>query len=159
MAVLNKNSTDFHRRILIIGFGGSILDCHKCDSKDTVHPECWPITVPDGDPYFPKVNASTGLPFCLHFIRSLPGQLTLGNINRLFRVICLSLFFCQHYYSQNLLSPFPFNLLFLLFIFPLFSMQEFVSSSTKLRHTWMQVTHTARIHVKRKSCGRLWGAA
>lgn len=62
----------------VLGFEGSILDCHRCDSKDTVHPECWPIKVPDGDPYFPKVNATTGLPFCLHFIRSLPGQLTLG---------------------------------------------------------------------------------
>ncbi|ODN04056.1 Peroxidasin [Orchesella cincta] len=60
------------------GFGGSILDCHSCDAKDSVHPECWPITVPDGDPYFPNYNKTTGLPFCLHFVRSLPGQLTLG---------------------------------------------------------------------------------
>jgi len=52
--------------------------CKECDSKQTVHPECLPIPVPNGDPFFPSINATTGKPFCLAFTRSMPGQLTLG---------------------------------------------------------------------------------
>lgn len=79
------------------GFQNSILKCNSCNSSVTVHPECWPIPVcewafklfhwfwilalqvPNRDPYFPRVNASTGEPFCLAFTRSLPGQLTFGE--------------------------------------------------------------------------------
>ncbi|XP_046386027.1 uncharacterized protein LOC124155895 isoform X2 [Ischnura elegans] len=60
------------------GFGDTILDCKACDSVATVHPECFPIPVPDGDPYFPRVNLTNGQPTCIPVIRSLPGQLTLG---------------------------------------------------------------------------------
>ncbi|KAG8228883.1 hypothetical protein J437_LFUL007620 [Ladona fulva] len=59
------------------GFGDTILDCKACDSAATVHPECFPIPVPDSDPYFPRVNISNGQPLCIHVVRSLPGQLTL----------------------------------------------------------------------------------
>ncbi|XP_043188890.1 peroxidasin homolog pxn-1-like [Amphibalanus amphitrite] len=60
------------------GFGDSILNCRDCDSANRVHPECWPISVPQNDPYFPPVNVSSGRPFCIAFTRSLPGQQTLG---------------------------------------------------------------------------------
>ncbi|MCL4120727.1 UNVERIFIED_CONTAM: hypothetical protein GTU68_004371 [Idotea baltica] len=60
------------------GFQNSILDCRDCQSQQRVHPECWPIPVPDNDPYFPSVNISSGRPFCIAFTRSLPGQQTLG---------------------------------------------------------------------------------
>ncbi|RXG68404.1 Chorion peroxidase [Armadillidium vulgare] len=60
------------------GFQNSILDCRDCQSQQRVHPECWPIPVPDNDPYFPSVNISSGRPFCISFTRSLPGQQTLG---------------------------------------------------------------------------------
>ena len=61
------------------GFGDSILNCRDCDSANRVHPECWPISVPQNDPYFPPVNVSSGRPFCIAFTRSLPGQQTLGE--------------------------------------------------------------------------------
>lgn len=61
------------------GAGNTILDCHGCDARDVVHPECWPIQVPDGDPYFPAINRTSAKPHCLPFTRSLPGQLTLGK--------------------------------------------------------------------------------
>ena len=64
--------------IIFRGFGDSILMCKECDSKLTVHPECLPIPVPQGDPFFPAINQTTGKPFCLSFTRSMPGQLTLG---------------------------------------------------------------------------------
>lgn len=62
------------------GFGGSIIDCNSCDSAKTVHPECAPISIPPNDPWFPHIERSTGRPKCIPFTRSLPGQLTLGNI-------------------------------------------------------------------------------
>ena len=60
------------------GFADSILNCRNCDAKSTTHPECLPIEVPEGDPYFPKINITSGREFCLGFTRSMPGQLTLG---------------------------------------------------------------------------------
>ncbi|XP_063866938.1 heme peroxidase 2-like [Scylla paramamosain] len=60
------------------GFQDSILDCRRCDSPQTVHPECFPIAIPQNDPFFPPVNISSGQPFCIPLTRSMPGQLTLG---------------------------------------------------------------------------------
>lgn len=51
------------------GFQNSILDCRDCQSQERVHPECWPIRIPDNDPYFPSVNISSGRPFCISFTR------------------------------------------------------------------------------------------
>ncbi|GFT94184.1 peroxidasin homolog, partial [Nephila pilipes] len=58
--------------------GRKPLDCKACDSATTVHPECMPIPIPAGDPFFPAVhqNASKN---CISFARSLAGQLTLGR--------------------------------------------------------------------------------
>ncbi|XP_055950747.1 uncharacterized protein LOC129984809 isoform X3 [Argiope bruennichi] len=58
--------------------GRKPLDCKACDSATTVHPECLPIPIPIGDPFFPAVhqNASKN---CISFARSLAGQLTLGR--------------------------------------------------------------------------------
>lgn len=64
----------------ITGFFASIPDCRPCDSPHTVHPECMPIEVPTGDPYYPQVNYTTGKRFCLPFMRSLPGQQRLGTV-------------------------------------------------------------------------------
>nr|CAD7448788.1 unnamed protein product [Timema bartmani] len=66
--------------------GESILDCQPCDAMETVHPECFPIPVPEGDPYFPRVNISTGRPTCIPVTRSMPGQLTLGYREQLNQV-------------------------------------------------------------------------
>lgn len=66
--------------------GDAILDCRPCDAMTAVHPECFPIQVPNGDPYFPKVNISTGKPMCIPFTRSMPGQLTLGHREQLNQV-------------------------------------------------------------------------
>jgi len=55
-----------------------ILNCLSCDSMITVHPQCFPIPVPEGDPFFPSVNKTTGEPFCIPATRSMPGQRTLG---------------------------------------------------------------------------------
>jgi peroxidase len=60
------------------GFADSILECKDCDAKERIHPECLPIPVPKGDPFYPRVNITSGKPFCLAFTRSMPGQLTLG---------------------------------------------------------------------------------
>ena len=62
------------------GFADSILECKECDAKVRVHPECLPIAIPQGDPFYPPINITTGRPFCLAFTRSMPGQLTLGEI-------------------------------------------------------------------------------
>lgn len=51
------------------GFQNSILDCRDCQSPERVHPECWPITVENNDPFFPSVNIATGRPFCIAFTR------------------------------------------------------------------------------------------
>jgi len=37
-----------------------------------------PIQIPDGDPYYPRINPSTGARMCLPFMRSLPGQQRMG---------------------------------------------------------------------------------
>ncbi|XP_047106680.1 uncharacterized protein LOC124775853 [Schistocerca piceifrons] len=66
--------------------GESILDCQPCDAMKTVHPECFPIPVPEGDPYFPKVNITTGKAMCIPVTRSMPGQLTLGYREQLNQV-------------------------------------------------------------------------
>ena len=34
-----------------------------------VHPECLPIPIPQGDPFYPPINITTGRPFCLAFTR------------------------------------------------------------------------------------------
>ncbi|CAG0893851.1 unnamed protein product, partial [Cyprideis torosa] len=60
------------------GFQDSLLDCRDCSSAQTVHPECFPIPVPQNDPYYPPVNLSTGVPMCIPLVRSLPGQTRLG---------------------------------------------------------------------------------
>ncbi|CAB3370662.1 Hypothetical predicted protein [Cloeon dipterum] len=60
------------------GFFVSIPDCRDCDSARQVHPECMPIPVPPGDPYHPPLNNTNGRPKCFSFMRSLPGQLTIG---------------------------------------------------------------------------------
>ncbi len=51
---------------------GQLLDCKQCSSRKTVHPECWPISVPAGDPFFRPPQQ------CLHFVRSMNAQRTLG---------------------------------------------------------------------------------
>ncbi|XP_068084351.1 uncharacterized protein [Anabrus simplex] len=61
------------------GFFASIPDCRSCDSPRTVHPECMPIPVPRGDHYYPQVNHTTGERLCFPFMRSLPGQQSLGH--------------------------------------------------------------------------------
>lgn len=60
------------------GFHESIPKCRPCDSPRTVHPECNPIRIPAGDHYYPEFNVSSGEPLCFPFMRSLPGQQTLG---------------------------------------------------------------------------------
>ncbi|CAH1398171.1 unnamed protein product [Nezara viridula] len=55
-----------------------ILNCLSCDSKETVHPECFPIPIPDNDPYFPSKDPNTGKNLCIPATRSMPGQQTLG---------------------------------------------------------------------------------
>ena len=57
--------------ILLRGFADSILECKDCDAKTTVHPECLPIPVPKGDPFYPDTNRTTGEPFCLPFTRQV----------------------------------------------------------------------------------------
>ena len=63
---------------MYMGAGDTILDCKSCNSRKTIHPECWPIPIPKEDPFFPPVNKATGAKECLHFVRSLNGQTTLG---------------------------------------------------------------------------------
>ncbi|XP_060802953.1 heme peroxidase 2 [Amyelois transitella] len=60
------------------GFHESIPDCRSCDSPRTVHPECNPFPVPRGDHYYPEVNITSGERLCFPFMRSLPGQQSLG---------------------------------------------------------------------------------
>lgn len=63
---------------MTMGVDGSILDCKACNSQKTVNPDCWPIPIPKNDPFFPSVNTTTGEFRCLHFVRSLNGQQSLG---------------------------------------------------------------------------------
>ncbi|KAK4874855.1 hypothetical protein RN001_014215 [Aquatica leii] len=60
------------------GFHESIPNCRACDSPRTVHPECNPFPVPSGDQYYPEINITSGQQMCFPFMRSLPGQQTLG---------------------------------------------------------------------------------
>ncbi|XP_076275092.1 uncharacterized protein LOC143206037 [Rhynchophorus ferrugineus] len=60
------------------GFHESIPSCRSCDSPRTIHPECRPIPVPEGDHYYPNRNTTSGAKICFPFMRSLPGQLQLG---------------------------------------------------------------------------------
>lgn len=60
------------------GFHESIPNCRQCDSSRTVHPECNPFPIPSGDHYYPEVNVTSGQRMCFPFMRSLPGQRTLG---------------------------------------------------------------------------------
>lgn len=60
------------------GFHESIPACRSCDSPRTVHPECNPIPVPPGDHFYPELNVTSGERFCFPFMRSLPGQQSLG---------------------------------------------------------------------------------
>ncbi|XP_034244219.1 uncharacterized protein LOC117646942 [Thrips palmi] len=62
--------------------GDGVLVCRPCDSARTVHPLCFPIPIPDDDPFYPSRNAS-GHPLCLPVTRSTPGQLTLGHREQL----------------------------------------------------------------------------
>ncbi|KPM04939.1 heme peroxidase-like protein 1 [Sarcoptes scabiei] len=55
---------------------GHLLDCRDCNSKKTVHPECYPISVPKNDPFF--VSKIAGKKKCLPFVRSINAQRTLG---------------------------------------------------------------------------------
>ena len=63
MSFQNKHHFDFR------GFADSILECKECDAKTVVHPECLPIPIPQGDPFYPPINITTGRPFCLAFTR------------------------------------------------------------------------------------------
>ncbi|XP_063229880.1 probable oxidoreductase PXDNL [Bacillus rossius redtenbacheri] len=81
------------------GFFSSIPDCRSCSSARTVHPECMPIPVPDGDHYYPQFNHSSGERMCFPFMRSLPGQLTLGareQINQNSAFLDLSQVYGEH---------------------------------------------------------------
>lgn len=62
---------------MYMGLDGSILNCKSCNSRKTVHPECWPIPIPNNDHFFPSTD-KRGEKQCLHFVRSLNGQTTLG---------------------------------------------------------------------------------
>lgn len=60
------------------GFHESIPKCRPCDSPRTVHPECNPFPIPQGDHFYPELNVTSGERLCFPFMRSLPGQQTLG---------------------------------------------------------------------------------
>uniref|UniRef100_T1IHP0 Peroxidase n=1 Tax=Strigamia maritima TaxID=126957 RepID=T1IHP0_STRMM len=81
------------------GFQGAILDCSRCDSQSKIHPECLPIPIPKSDPYFPP-NSASKKSKCLSFVRSLPGQLTMGpreQINQITAFVD-----CSHIYGSDL---------------------------------------------------------
>ncbi|XP_054167499.1 peroxidasin homolog pxn-1-like [Oppia nitens] len=63
---------------MYMGAGETLLDCKDCLSRKTVHSECNPIPIPKNDPFFPAIDKTTGAKQCLHFVRSLNGQTTLG---------------------------------------------------------------------------------
>lgn len=60
------------------GFHESIPSCRSCNSPRTVHPECNPFPIPARDHFYPEVNVTSGERLCFPFMRSLPGQQTLG---------------------------------------------------------------------------------
>lgn len=60
------------------GFHESIPQCRPCDAPRTVHPECNPFPIPPRDHFYPEVNVTSGERLCFPFMRSLPGQQTLG---------------------------------------------------------------------------------
>ena len=71
-----------------------------------VHPECLPIPIPQGDPFYPPINITTGRPFCLAFTRcSKNGKIAKKNreitqnekkcsasLKRLFFIFCEVIF-------------------------------------------------------------------
>lgn len=50
---------------LILGENGKPIEC--CDTNPPLHPECFPVVLEKGDPYFDKYNVT-----CMNFIRSAP---------------------------------------------------------------------------------------
>lgn len=60
------------------GFHESIPQCRSCDAPRTVHPECNPFPIPPRDHFYPEVNVTSGDRLCFPFMRSLPGQQSLG---------------------------------------------------------------------------------
>lgn len=60
------------------GFHESIPNCRPCDAPRTVHPECNPIPMPPRDSFYPELNVTSGERLCFPFMRSLPGQQSLG---------------------------------------------------------------------------------
>lgn len=60
------------------GFHESIPSCRPCDASRTVHPECNPFPIPPRDHFYPEVNVTSGERLCFPFMRSLPGQQSLG---------------------------------------------------------------------------------
>uniref|UniRef100_A0A8D8Z3T8 Peroxidasin n=1 Tax=Cacopsylla melanoneura TaxID=428564 RepID=A0A8D8Z3T8_9HEMI len=81
------------------GFFTSIPDCRSCDSRITVHPECMPIQIPPGDPYFPQINVTSGRPLCMPFMRSLSGQQGFGpreQLNQNSAFLDASLIYGEH---------------------------------------------------------------
>lgn len=72
---------DLTRTPFAVAIDGSVFDCSPCNSRDTVHRDCMPITIPDLDHHFHSLDADKQLgkrKRCLHFIRSLNGQTGLG---------------------------------------------------------------------------------
>ncbi|KAG1654695.1 Peroxidasin [Nymphon striatum] len=63
-----------------------ILDCTQCDSNETTSQECFPISIPNNDPYFPPRHSITEKPACLAFTRSMAGQDHLGPRQQLNQV-------------------------------------------------------------------------
>lgn len=47
------------------GLEGTPIEC--CNSNQPIHPECFPVSLAKGDPYFDEFNVT-----CMNFIRSMP---------------------------------------------------------------------------------------
>lgn len=56
---------DITSTALSSGFKGSTISC--CVANETLHPECFPVTLDPGDPYYDDYNVS-----CMEFVRSSP---------------------------------------------------------------------------------------